>query len=226
MATLEQIEKALRNADAAGDMDAARQLAQEYKRVKSMQTATPGQPGIGERALKNLPGDLKNIATSTFDAVTHPIDPATGMATVARGAMQKALPNEAADYLINKGITPEARPQFEQFAEPYKRDFGSVEGFGEAIADHPATTALNVLGAANVAQGLVKGAVGQTVKNAALNNTASVAKFNKLNAPKRKILAESQKAELVIPQSEIKAIRSVQKKRPSSAFAGIKSTTL
>lgn len=204
MATLEQIERALRNADAAGDVEAAKQLAQEYKRVKSMQTMpATEQPSIGERALKNLPGDIKNIGQSTIDAVTHPIDTATGMATVARGAMQKAMPNEWADSLIKSGITPEARPQFDQFAEPYKRDFGSLQGFGEAIADHPATTFLNASGIVSGVQGLAKGVFGKTAHDASLNNANRVAKFNKLNAPKRQILADAQKAGYVLPQSEI-----------------------
>lgn len=47
MATLEQLETALRNADAAGDTDAATALAAEYQRVRGLQPAQGSQPSTG-----------------------------------------------------------------------------------------------------------------------------------------------------------------------------------
>lgn len=60
MATIEQLERALRNADAAGDVDAARALTAEYKR---MQAATPmpaERPDALERGARGVAQGLRD----------------------------------------------------------------------------------------------------------------------------------------------------------------------
>jgi hypothetical protein len=61
MATLEQIERALRNADAAGDVDAARTLAAEYKRMRTTPAPTAERPGALERGAKGFVQGLQDV---------------------------------------------------------------------------------------------------------------------------------------------------------------------
>lgn len=80
MATLEQIERALRNADAAGDADAARALAAEYRRVQAsapaQQTERPGAIERGARGvlrgLQDVPDALKQIQSRMGAAIGVP----------------------------------------------------------------------------------------------------------------------------------------------------------
>jgi hypothetical protein len=162
--------------------------------------AAKQQPGIMERAGKNLPQDLTNIGQGVIDTISHPIQAASGLAAVARGGMQSALPDEAAQYLIDKGITPESRPQFEAFAEPI---VNTVLHPVESFANAPASTILNVAGLASVGTGLTKSAIGKSTTNAAAKDVASVARQNALNAPKRAVLEAGQKAGFVVPKSEV-----------------------
>jgi hypothetical protein len=162
-----------------------------------------GEEPIYKQALKNLPADIKEIGRGTIEMVKHPIDTATGLATVARGAMQHALPEDVTNYLVEKGITPEARPEASAFAQPFKEDFGSVEGFKKAVAERPATTFLNVSGAASGLQGLARGAAGSRISSALRKSAEQAAKETALNAPKAAVLEAGQKAGYVIPPSEV-----------------------
>lgn len=160
----------------------------------------PPKESIGSRALKNLPGDIKNIGESTINTFVHPIESAKNIGAVVRGGIQSALPDGVTDYLIEKGVTPEARPQFNSFIDPLIKD---IKNPGEAFADHPATTFLNVAGAISGASNLAKGMAGKTVKNAARNNLIGVNEYNSTIPKKAAILAEGKKAGYVIPVSEI-----------------------
>ncbi|MFA6060825.1 MAG: lytic transglycosylase domain-containing protein [Taibaiella sp.] len=160
----------------------------------------PEQPGIMERAGKNLPQDLTNIGEGIINIGAHPIESAKNLAAVARGGMQSALPDEAAQYLIDKGITPESRPQFEAFAEPL---VNTVLHPVESFANAPASTILNVAGLASAGTGLTKAALGKATANAAQADIANVARQNALNSPKRAVLEAGQKAGFVVPKSEV-----------------------
>ncbi len=72
MATLEQLEKALRNADAAGDMDAARTLAAEYQRVRAASTNTP-PPGADQLSaqLKDFTANNPNEQPDDAERLVH-----------------------------------------------------------------------------------------------------------------------------------------------------------
>lgn len=197
MATREEIGEALKAAHAAGNADHAKILAQAYADFDVEE-----EP-IYKQALRNLPADIKEIGRGTIEMVKHPIDTATGLATVARGAMQQALPEDITNYLVEKGITPEARPQARDFAQPFKEDFGSIEGFKKAIAERPATTFLNVSGAAGGLQGLARGAAGSRISSALRKSAEQAAKETALNAPKAAVLEAGQKAGYVVPPSEV-----------------------
>jgi len=158
---------------------------------------TYNKPGIGARALKNLPADIQNIGQSTIDVIVHPIDTVKGLGNMVIGGMQSALPDAASRYYAE-----DLRPNFQAAIEPYKKDFGSIEGFKEAIAERPATTFLNVTGALSGASNLAKGAVGKSIRDAAQNNLSNIQAANKLTAPKRAILQKGHQAGYVFPPSQ------------------------
>jgi hypothetical protein len=158
------------------------------------------QPGILDRAAQNLPGDIKNIGESTIQAVSHPIDTISGLGSVVRGGMQKALPDEAAQYLIDKGITPEARPQFDAFVDPL---INTVKHPVESFANAPASTILNVASLASGASNLIKAGAGAAAKGAVAKNVANAAKANAGTAKKAAVLDAGKKAGYVVPVSEV-----------------------
>ncbi len=168
--------------------------------LKQDNARKPEQQGILDRAAKNLPQDLTNIGQGVIDTLSHPINAAGNLAAVARGGMQSALPDSAAQYLIDKGITPEARPQFKQFAEPLVK---TVTHPLESFAEAPASTFLNATGLLSAGTGITKAALGKAAATAAAEDIANVARKNALNAPKRAILEAGQKAGFVVPKSEI-----------------------
>jgi len=175
------------------------EVSQQFEEQK---TSMPWSQ-VPEQALKNLPEDIKNIGRGTIGMVSHPIDTATGLATVARGAMQKALPTAVTEYAIKHGISPEARPQFESFVRPYIEDFGSVEGLKKAIEERPASTFLNITGASQLGQGLARKVAGSDISNALRESVANAERINALNAPKAAILKAGQEAGYVVPPSSV-----------------------
>jgi len=158
--------------------------------------------GLGERALKNLPKDLASIGAGTIEAVKHPINTANALLDVAEGGVQ-SIPG-VGDFLLKHGLSEQDnRAKAAAFAEPFKQDFGSIEGFKEAIATHPATTFLNVSSIGGAVQGAAKRAAGDILKDALKNSAAAAAKANKLAAPKNAILSAGQEAGYVIAPSDV-----------------------
>lgn len=110
---------------------------------------------VGRSALKNLPKDAKQTVSGLAQAARHPIDTLNSLLNVAEGGVQ-SIPG-LGDFLLKYGLSDQDnRPMASAFIEPFKQDFGSMEGFKGAIADHPLTTALNVSSLASGAGGLVK----------------------------------------------------------------------
>lgn len=101
--TLADIERALRNADAAGDVEAARQLAAEYQRRSAGAPANPtasATPARAAGAPTGTPGELPNKGTLKT-LVTEGI-PQVG-AQIAKGAVGLGmLPGEVARWGFNK----------------------------------------------------------------------------------------------------------------------------
>lgn len=69
MPTLAELETALRNADAAGDADAARALASEYTRVK--QSAAPERPGALERGVRGFVQGIRDVPDAMNQMVSR-----------------------------------------------------------------------------------------------------------------------------------------------------------
>jgi len=124
------------------------------KQVDAMQ---PSQSwgDVGSSALKNLPKDLSSIGAGTIEAVKHPINTANALLDVAEGGVQ-SIPG-VGDFLLKHGLSEQDnRAKAAAFAQPFKQDFGSMEGFKRAVAERPANTALNVLTGVTGLSGLAK----------------------------------------------------------------------
>lgn len=206
---------------------------EKYARVQTgkpwekYQAIPQEQPGILERAGKNLPQDISNIGQGVIDTISHPVNAASNLGAVMRGGMQSALSDRKVQYLIDKGITPEARPQFKAFVDPL---INTVAHPLESFANAPASTFLNATGLLSAGSNLTKAALGNAALTEAVLNevalgkaalgkaatkvaektaamatedAANVALKNALMAPKKAVLEAGQKAGFVIPKSEV-----------------------
>jgi len=121
-----------------------RDLLPDYKPEQSFADRLLfGDRVTGPSALKSLPGDIKNIGEGTIQAVLNPIETAQGLGSLVRGGLQNTvIPESVNEWMIQHGVT-DSRQAASDFAQPFKEDFGSVEGLKNAIATHPATTLIN-----------------------------------------------------------------------------------
>lgn len=132
---------------------------------------------VPSAAAQAFPSSLEKQAVGIGEAVRHPIKTTEALMGVARGGMQKLLPESVANFAIKHGISPESRPQAEAFADFYKQRYGSEEGFKKAIATDPAgvladmSTVLTGAGALTGASRL--GAAGRAIEP--LSATAGLA---------------------------------------------------
>jgi len=188
------------NDEPAQTVDAQQYSNEELAAIAGVKLLPPEETGIVERALKNFPKDLEKVGQGYIDMAANPLDAVLSLGSVARGGMQSALPDSMAKYLIDAGITPESRPQFESFVDPL---INTVAHPLESFANAPASTILNAIGLFSGAQGLTKAALGKTTARMAAKDIAAVEKANKLMAPKRAVLEAGQKAGYVVPQSEV-----------------------
>ena len=99
MATYEQAMQALRAADAAGNTEDAKRLAQIASGLKQKQTVPPVQPPeappvdfSASEMVKNIPGSAMQLGKDIYQTVRHPIDTAKGMQSLGQGLIEKALP--------------------------------------------------------------------------------------------------------------------------------------
>ena len=88
MADVAQLERALRNADAAGDADAARVFAAEIQRMR--QPSPPSAQGpkpwsdVAAEAMLHAGPSAVNFARDTFNAIRHPAQTFETMQAVAQ----------------------------------------------------------------------------------------------------------------------------------------------
>lgn len=147
MATLDQLETALRNADAAGDTQAARALAAEVVRMRGSQATTVSAPGYGlTDALKSvgvglargaiglagLPGDLSNVIGQGLSfleqKVTGETDAERAERDLAATKAKAAVPNITP---TSRDITSAVESQTGEFYKPQTRAGRYAETIGE-----------------------------------------------------------------------------------------------
>jgi hypothetical protein len=199
MATLDQLNSALVKADAAGNVDDARAFASEIRRMRaetapqtsvSVSSADAGMPGARQRAWSDVPVEALtnvvpsaiNMAGGVYQAVSSPIETLKGMRDVAKGAIQKVLPEPVADFINKFQNDPEAKARAiaaaDAFGGFYKDRYGSEEAIKKTMATDPVGFAgdlSTILSAGSTAAARVAPSVG--------NALATGAKFtNPMNA--------------------------------------------
>lgn len=150
MATYEQLSSALVKADAAGNVDDARALASELRRLKTTAPATgEGMPGERQRSWADVPFEaISNVIPSgvkmaggVYEAVTSPIQTAKGLIDVGAGALQNVLPKGVVDFVNQFDKNPEARQRAIAAADAvggmYKERYGSEESLKKTMATDP-----------------------------------------------------------------------------------------
>lgn len=158
MATLDQLNSALVKADAAGNVDDAKMLASEIRRMRT-ETAPKasvtvsgvdnGMPVGRQRAWSDVPVEALtnvvpsaiNMAGGVYQAVSSPIETLKGMRDVAKGAIQKVLPEPVADVINKFQNDPEAKARAiaaaDAFGGFYKDRYGSEEAIKKTMATDP-----------------------------------------------------------------------------------------
>lgn len=91
---------------------------------------------------KNFIPDAFNVAKQTVGAVVHPIETAKGLGSLAVGGLVKALP----ESMVSEEAKQKYGPVWDSLTDSLKADFGSQEGFLNAIATKPAQTLSTIFG--------------------------------------------------------------------------------
>lgn len=105
MATVEQLERALRNADAAGDVEAARAITKALKETRAGGgQAAPSLPepsqasmswgDVAKGAFVNTPDSAKRFVGDIASVVTDPIGTVKNLGNLGAGAVEKLIPGE------------------------------------------------------------------------------------------------------------------------------------
>lgn len=195
MPSRDQLESALRNADAAGDTEAATMLANALKNY-SEDVSKPRDFSAAEM-IKNVPESALQYAENLISPIIHPIDTAKGMYNIGKGVIEKgtrklfeATPNaldkrkfvSMSDYGYGKGQSDFPNEQYaDQVGEFIAGRYGSMDNFKNTVQTDPVgfladlSLAVTAGGAAASRLPGVAGQVGQAAK------TAGVA-INPLNA--------------------------------------------
>jgi len=172
MATLPQLYDALKNADAAGATDDARQLADAIVALKGKAKAA-GQKAkaetygsfdrtLGETLLEgatNLPRSFGHVVGGLVGMVTSPVQTVKGITNLVEGGVRKVLPAGANDFLTRLeqaspseadrlAGSPQGQQQIAATADAmgsfYKDRYGSKQGFYNALATDPVSVGLDV----------------------------------------------------------------------------------
>lgn len=83
---------------------------------------------VASGALRNLPGSTMKMGKDLWGAVSHPIDTATSMYELAKGAIQLAIPGEQGNEALAR-----------QVGKMYQERYGDWENAKRLISEDPAT---------------------------------------------------------------------------------------
>lgn len=171
MATLDQLKAALKNADAAGDTNAAKRFAQEIVKLRSQ----PQQPErtvgqyLGETAGNIIPSGAAMLG-GMYEAVTNPVQTAKGLGLAAyggaRNVAEATLPTGAFDVIKsveNPEIAKQAVAVANAIGGVYKERYGSVNQILDTIRTDP-------VGAASDLSIIFSGGAGATTKLGTISN--------------------------------------------------------
>ena len=122
----------------------------------------PGQ------AISNIPASAKRFAGGLYEAITSPIQTAKGVLDIGAGALQKALPESAVNFINQFEGNPAAAARAVEAANAagglIKDRYGSYEGIKRTLAEDPVGAAADLstlltggsMASARVAPGLSK----------------------------------------------------------------------
>jgi len=132
---------------------------------QSVSPADQGDPELswadtGKQAIANFLPSLGGVGTSMFDAVLHPIDTATALGNLGKGAFSQAagaigIQQDPVEKKQNEAL-------ISALEDHYKTTYGSVKGLKKALATDPASVMMDAasiipgFGEAADAAGLVK----------------------------------------------------------------------
>lgn len=148
MASMQQLETALINADKAGDTQAATVLAQEIQKMRGAgPSEIPGPRTFIPRpfeTISNIPSSAMKMGGELVGAVMSPIETAKGLSDVAAGGMraaaQKVLPEKVfqwIDALDNPETTQRITATANAVGKDYADAYGSYDRIIKTIEQDP-----------------------------------------------------------------------------------------
>jgi hypothetical protein len=203
--------------EGATEQDAIAFAAATYK-PKAAASSMPGPrknydllevPG---QAITNLPASAKKFAGGLYEAVTNPVQTVMGVLDVGAGALQKALPESAINFINQFEGNPNAAVRAVEAANAvggmYKDRYGSYEGIKRTLAEDPVGAAADLstlLTGGSMATSRVAPNVSQALQTAsvATNPLSAVTKpAQALLAAKQQILPNA-----LAKQQQLNAVR-------------------
>lgn len=148
MATYEQAIKALRAADAAGNVEDAKRIAQIASRLRGQPAPEQAQPEEGfsfSKMAANIPESAGNLVKDMISPILNPIDTAKGLQTVAQGMVEKVIPKPDAPAGMEWGKTDNEQA-VDAVGKYFTDRYGSTENFLKTVQDDPVGAAFDVSG--------------------------------------------------------------------------------
>ena len=126
------------------DQDAYLKALEVQRSSQPVPTVTPNSEIEPERTwpqalmsgVANAPGSVYNLGEGLVQAVASPIDTLTTLQKLSRGIVQRVMPDSVVDAL---GRDKRGDEVYDAIAQHYVRQYGSEEGFKNAVAEDPAS---------------------------------------------------------------------------------------
>ena len=156
------------------DAPAANPFDQFDVKAPAMASGMPGPrknyalSEVPGQAISNTPASAKRFAGGLYEAITSPIQTAKGVLDIGAGALQKALPESAVNFINQFEGNPAAAARAVEAANAagglIKDRYGSYEGIKRTLAEDPVGAAADLstlltggsMASARVAPGLSK----------------------------------------------------------------------
>jgi hypothetical protein len=117
-------------------------------------------------AVVNAPQSFYKMGSGLVDAVMNPLDTASGMAHLAHGVAQSAVPDELIDLIVKTGIIPDDRPKAEALANDYIKAYGGWDNIKRTLSEDPARVLSDI--------SMLAGGAGMASKSSGMARTADV----------------------------------------------------
>lgn len=141
--------------EGATEQDAIAFAAATYKPKAPAPAA--GMPGprknyglleVPDQAIANIPASAKKFAGGLYEAVTSPVQTAMGVLDIGAGALQKALPESAVNFINqfegNTNAAVRAVEAANAMGGMFKDRYGSYEGIKRTLAEDPVGAAADL----------------------------------------------------------------------------------